>query len=430
MLTAAKETSPVLTGNDVRYTGLYLFSCLSSFAAKSKIPAIQAPHLWLKRPPVQKPLLSDFEICVYHIKKEFDQDGGDYSHAYLDLDICIHDLHVDPSDQKAIIIHFADGTSQSYSIYRNSDEEWSRRDDSLVCTEDRVITQMEVRTSGAWPGDVAFSQTFSPGIVLEVGTTRRIELYANAADIIANPAAFAFTVGEGDFNAGIAAYHFGARMYDPVVGGWLSADPVGQFWGSYAYAGGNPINAVDPDGAASVKISASGNAMAAAGAGGEVDLVKLNINAALRWWANSGLPGHCLALAGQLGLDAIERLVFYDTSPNSAGQPLSFGDLGWKIYAGASAGAWADIGLSIHIGEAGDFGVKAFGTLAAGMGVIGRLGLTFDIPQSGERFGGWGISFGGSIIALGAVAGTGVEVSGNLPNIPSLYDSFSEGLPA
>ncbi|MBD3314819.1 MAG: hypothetical protein GF344_03460, partial [Chitinivibrionales bacterium] len=74
--------------------------------------------------------------------KEFDQDGGDYSHAYLDLDICIHDLHVDSSDQKAIIIHFADGTSQSYSIYRNRDEEWSRRDDSLVFTEDRVITQM------------------------------------------------------------------------------------------------------------------------------------------------------------------------------------------------------------------------------------------------------------------------------------------------
>ncbi|MBD3344895.1 MAG: hypothetical protein GF401_07520, partial [Chitinivibrionales bacterium] len=78
-MVTALNTSPVSIGNDVRYTGLFLFSSLPSFAAKRKPPAIQAPYLWLKRPPVQKPLPGDFGGELYHIKKEFDEEGGDDS---------------------------------------------------------------------------------------------------------------------------------------------------------------------------------------------------------------------------------------------------------------------------------------------------------------------------------------------------------------
>ncbi|MBD3344266.1 MAG: hypothetical protein GF401_04300 [Chitinivibrionales bacterium] len=81
----AKETTPVSIGNDVRYTGFFLFSCLPSlrptqgiaFAAKRKTPTIQAPYLRLKRPPVQKTLPGDFGGELYHIKKEFDEEGED-----------------------------------------------------------------------------------------------------------------------------------------------------------------------------------------------------------------------------------------------------------------------------------------------------------------------------------------------------------------
>ncbi|MBD3343513.1 MAG: hypothetical protein GF401_00450 [Chitinivibrionales bacterium] len=81
----------------VGYTSIFPFSCLTSlrltqgaaFAAKSDVPslsrgkppAIQVPHLRLKRPSVQKPLLGDFGNELYHIKKEFDQEGEDIANG-------------------------------------------------------------------------------------------------------------------------------------------------------------------------------------------------------------------------------------------------------------------------------------------------------------------------------------------------------------
>ncbi len=54
---------------------------------------------------------------------------------------------------------------------------------------------------------------------------------------------------------GIGLFYFGARQYDGDIGAWTSADPAGQFWAAYAYAGNgyNPIVSVDSDGSAQVK---------------------------------------------------------------------------------------------------------------------------------------------------------------------------------
>jgi|GEM_PF-3358450 RHS repeat-associated core domain len=46
---------------------------------------------------------------------------------------------------------------------------------------------------------------------------------------------------------GIAAYHFGARVYDPEVGFWLCPDKAAQFWNKYGYTT-SPIMYFDPDG--------------------------------------------------------------------------------------------------------------------------------------------------------------------------------------
>jgi RHS repeat-associated core domain len=46
---------------------------------------------------------------------------------------------------------------------------------------------------------------------------------------------------------GIAAYHFGERVYDPEVGFWLCPDKAAQFWNKYGYTT-SPIMYFDPDG--------------------------------------------------------------------------------------------------------------------------------------------------------------------------------------
>lgn len=43
-------------------------------------------------------------------------------------------------------------------------------------------------------------------------------------------------------------YYFGARFLDPDLGIWISCDPVDEFWNSYAYGPGNPLNGTDKKG--------------------------------------------------------------------------------------------------------------------------------------------------------------------------------------
>jgi RHS repeat-associated protein len=64
---------------------------------------------------------------------------------------------------------------------------------------------------------------------------------------------FGFAGGLTDPETGLVM--FGYRNYDPRTGRWLEPDPLGFAAGSpnvYQYAGGDPVNAVDPMGLASV----------------------------------------------------------------------------------------------------------------------------------------------------------------------------------
>jgi hypothetical protein len=45
-----------------------------------------------------------------------------------------------------------------------------------------------------------------------------------------------------------AAVILAGRYYDPEVGFFVSTDAAEQYWNAYSYTGGNPINAVDPNG--------------------------------------------------------------------------------------------------------------------------------------------------------------------------------------
>lgn len=58
--------------------------------------------------------------------------------------------------------------------------------------------------------------------------------------------------GETKLTNGIGLNYFGARYYDPEVGTWTSTDPADEFWNSYSYVGGDPVNFSDPSGMFSV----------------------------------------------------------------------------------------------------------------------------------------------------------------------------------
>jgi uncharacterized protein RhaS with RHS repeats len=48
----------------------------------------------------------------------------------------------------------------------------------------------------------------------------------------------------------LANLTFSRRFYDPEIGMWISVDPVNQHFSPYIYGSNNPVNRIDPDGAA------------------------------------------------------------------------------------------------------------------------------------------------------------------------------------
>lgn len=95
----------------------------------------------------------------------------------------------------------------------------------------------------------------SPRLVVDVGTgavaqQMDFDEFGNVlADASPGFQPFGFAGGLYDRDTGLV--RFGARDYQPDTGRWTSRDPIGFEGGDgnlYGYAGGDPINGIDPDG--------------------------------------------------------------------------------------------------------------------------------------------------------------------------------------
>jgi RHS repeat-associated protein len=94
-----------------------------------------------------------------------------------------------------------------------------------------------------------------------------------------NPGFQCFGYAGGLWDATTGLVRFGARDYDPEVGRWLTKDPAGMDAGStnsYAYAAGDPVNLVDPDGRVAILPLVAAGAAFGAVVGGGFYLVAAN----------------------------------------------------------------------------------------------------------------------------------------------------------
>jgi RHS repeat-associated protein len=97
----------------------------------------------------------------------------------------------------------------------------------------------------------------SPRVVVNVAdptdVALRVDYEAFGRVATADPGDLGFVAmgfAGGVFDADTGLVRFGARDYDPAVGGWITKDPI-RFDGGYnlyAYVGNDPVNFIDPEG--------------------------------------------------------------------------------------------------------------------------------------------------------------------------------------
>ena len=125
-----------------------------------------------------------------------------------------------------------------------------------------------------------------------------------------------------------AVMSFGSdRHYDPMIGGWLEADPIGFADGTnlYQYAKNDPINYIDPNGKFAIPLIAIPLIDIVLGTTIAIDIA-LIADELINWYNSrnlppTGPPGGSLVIPGEKGGKHQER--FYD----DLGNPIK--DIDW-----------------------------------------------------------------------------------------------------
>lgn len=109
---------------------------------------------------------------------------------------------------------------------------------------DRPLDIIKGNASYFYHRDALSTTTTITNITGNLAASYQYDAYGNlkqSADTIGNP--LQFVGAPWDATTGLVDDR--ARFYDPSTGAFLTPDPMG---GSYAYAGDNPVNRVDPSG--------------------------------------------------------------------------------------------------------------------------------------------------------------------------------------
>ena len=176
---------------------------------------------------------------------------------------------------------------------------------------------------------------------------------------------YQYTGREAD---GPGLYYYRARYYSPMLGRFISEDPMGLAAGpnGYAYVGGDPLSHTDPLG---LWVNWSGTEQAFAGVEGvgagffQFDLTSDCVN---------GKRVHAIVLAPSLGLGAGFKFT-------GSGSSVSFHDYSDVPDADVFNGGFGNIGGSSVFGGGGSYGKTRLGHAWTNLGLSGPVyGLDFS----------------------------------------------------
>lgn len=198
------------------------------------------------------------------------------------------------------------------------------------------------------------------------------------------------------------------RYYDPTIGRYISADPIGQMGGAniYTYVSGDPLNWVDPLG---LILEIGGSSAYYSAAQTAIAYVTQAPNSATQAIIDSDTTFHLEPTSaspnGKPGYDSVSNTIYWD--PNTGVEA--------PIYTGTSCETGIDSPAIVLEHEAGhakkddDFGF-AIG-LALRLGLISQSNLETDIVENVEAP---AATYLGEPVRLGHV-GDLVDVQGPTP---------------
>ena len=242
------------------------------------------------------------------------------------------------------------------------------------------------------PGPPAASLYYAPD---QIGSVRRVfsassapgydyDAYGNALQTTAAVTDFGYAGMIANPDSGL--YLTTRRPYDPVTGRFLTRDPIGEagdpLGNLYAYVGGDPVNASDPEGLATLQIGFGGSVNIPLGPIPVGISIPVSAGIAIDTRGNVGLYGS-IGLGGQIGA-SVDAGLGAQTSNAATICDLRGGFSQGSFHGGAGAGGSVEYfgGLSPDgpVSGSGFTGGAAAGASASLTEVYTAIRPIFRIP--------------------------------------------------